>query len=194
MKDMYPIPDIHKLRQLHDMASEERVPSVMPHAYVAEGYLDDSTCDDIITVGMSVEAHSFPHCGADTRDFPEDDRGVLDEIRECALMVNEAWFGFDLNGHTESWLQTYQSGGDYQMHTDASVGMSRKLTAVALLSPETAYDGGVLRVLPIPHFFEIPRTRGTVVVFPSWLLHEVNPVTSGVRQTINMGFWGPEFR
>ena len=85
-------------------------------------------------------------------------------------------------------------GGGYGMDVDAVAGQTRKLTAVAMLTPPTEYAGGDLELHTPEETFLIPRTQGTIVVFQPWIHHQVTKIHSGVRQTINFGFWGPPFR
>jgi PKHD-type hydroxylase len=79
-------------------------------------------------------------------------------------------------------------------YTQGAIGFSRKLTSVILLTDPSEYEGGALSLLIYPELIDIPKTRGTMVVFPSWLLHQVSPVENGIRQTLNVGFYGPPFR
>jgi PKHD-type hydroxylase len=39
-----------------------------------------------------------------------------------------------------------------------------------------------------------PRERGTVIAFPSYVLHRVTPITSGVRKALVVWAMGPKFR
>jgi hypothetical protein len=169
------------------------VPNDHPYAVISEGYLSADLCETISEAMSSIQPYKFPHCGAVTRECPWPS-SVLDEIEFLTRAVNNLYWQYDLNQETRSWLQTYTSGGDYQLHMDGSLGQTRKLTAVALLTDANSYSGGELVLRAQPMTYEVPRTQGTVVIFPHWLLHSVSMLRSGSRQTINMGFWGPYFR
>jgi PKHD-type hydroxylase len=118
----------------------------------------------------------------------------LGRISKIARLMNDQNFGYDLNDGITAWLQTYETGDAYALHRDGELGQSRKLTAVAMLSHPNEYLDGELLLYIHPYKFVVPKTQGTVVIFPPWVLHEVTPVTGGLRQTINMAFWGPTFR
>lgn len=167
-------------------------PNEVPFAAVLEGFLSVEQCIEIQNLAKSVEAYTHPDCGALTREIPFDPS--LDPIEEAGRFLNRMYWKYDLDPGQFSWLQTYEAGMGYQMHMDGSPGQMRKLTAVALLTEEDQYAGGTLRLHYHPLSFDIPRSRGTISMFPSWILHDVSPVTKGVRQTINMGFWGPPFK
>lgn len=167
-------------------------PSKTPYAVILEGILSDEVCDHISDSLSSLETYSFRACGAQTRECESDPS--LGPLESIARFTNDTYWGYDLDPGQHSWLQTYEAGNSYMRHFDGAPGQTRKLTAVLMLSDPAAYAGGDLEIFVVPTSIKIPRTRGTVVVFQPWLEHEVTPVSSGIRQTINMGFWGPEFR
>jgi predicted 2-oxoglutarate/Fe(II)-dependent dioxygenase YbiX len=167
-------------------------PCRVPFAVIIEGLLSDEQCDSIQEKLSKLETYAFNGCAAKTREIESDP--VLDPIERAARFLNTLYWQYDLDEGQHSWMQTYNSGDRYQKHVDGAPGQMRKLTAVALLSESTDYEGGDLHILVHPRTMSIPRTRGTVVAFQPWIEHVVTPVTSGTRQTINMGFWGPNFR
>jgi hypothetical protein len=169
-------------------------PNRLPHAVVGVKALSPEQCQAILTQGMELESYNFGSCGAETREYPLELPNELLPIVAFAEVCNERYWEFDLDGEPMSWLQTYKEGGDYHIHTDSDLGQSRKLTAVAMLSSSRAYQGGTLEILPTGENYGVPKYRGTIVVFPSWLPHRVTPVVAGIRQTINLGFFGPPFR
>lgn len=91
--------------------------------------------------------------------------------------------------------------GYYDWHVDVlknppNPSSMRKLTAVLQLTDPDAYTGGELE-LKLPFGEEVvtvPKGKGTIVVFPSFLYHRVTPVTSGSRSTAVAWFVGPAFR
>lgn len=168
-------------------------PNLNPYAVVLEGILTDEECNRILDRGMRLEPYNFSTCGAITREF-DPGHFSLAQIENVALGMNNLYWNYDLDERPVSWMQTYETGTDYKIHTDTAPGQTRKLTAIALLSDPTEYDGGKLVIHAEPFSFAVPRTRGTIVVFQPWLLHEVTNVSDGIRQTINMGFWGPPFK
>ena len=167
----------------------------VPWAVYFEGLLTDDQCAQIIHRGLDLPTYKFGDCGAYTKEFDRPLPMVMAPIHTFGRASNEFYFKFDLFEESPAaWLQTYGVGGDYREHMDGAPGASRKLTAVCLLSPEDSYSGGDLSFNVTGQNLVLPRTRGTVVVFQPWVLHEVSQVTYGTRQTINMGFFGPPFK
>jgi hypothetical protein len=167
-------------------------PDKMPYAAVLEGFIPASDCDDIIAALEKEPIYNFPTCGAATREV--ESHPTLNPIEGVARAVNWLYWNYDLDDGQYSWMQTYSRDGCYKRHMDGSPGQTRKLTAVVMLSDPDDYKGGHLELYPPTGTYEVPRTRGTVVVFLPWIEHEVTMVFHGTRQTINMGFWGPPFR
>lgn len=194
MTRIYSIPPREFINNIVEKSPEWMYPNVQPYAIVGPGILSDHECDWIIHEATKESPYSFHGCNALTREITMPLGLVYRPVVEFALAMNTGNWRFDLSENPGGWFQTYESGQDYQIHADTMIGVTRKLTAVALLTDPTKYDGGILRVVPWPDYADIPRTRGTIVVFPSWLMHQVYPVRRGIRQTLNVGFYGPAFR
>lgn len=115
--------------------------------------------------------------------------------------ANRARYGFELSGFLEALQHTrYRSaekaeGADefYDWHEDIGPHemAKRKLSLVVQLSEPSDYEGGVLEVFGV----NAPlATRGTVVVFPAYVIHRVTPVTKGERRSLVTWTSGPPFR
>lgn len=85
--------------------------------------------------------------------------------------------------------------GEYQWHIDGKPGPSDiKITAVINVSTEP-FEGGDLELFTNgPVVCQEIRRPGTLVIFPSLIMHRVTPVTRGVRKTISYWVMGPNFR
>lgn len=192
MDKVYTFPDSALLGSVKGMTPDYMRPNGIPFAAFGEAWLTDEQCNSIIERFLSVESYMAVGCGATTRECPRPLEG-LDCISEFGIEANQEYFGYELDS-IGAWMQTYTKGDSYQLHMDSEIGQSRKMSAVAFLSDEEYYDGGELVLYVHPYRFVVPKTQGTIVVFHPWMLHEVTGITRGVRQTINMGFWGPSFR
>lgn len=191
---MYTFPSAEVIQTCMDATPDYMFPSRHPWLAVAEERLSDKECDLILAKTIPVESYRFPKCNAATRELESDKHPELKPIADVLYQANEEYWGFDLGGAWTAWMQTYREGDSYAPHLDGSCGQTRKLTAIALLTPPDHYVGGDLAMYIHPHTFPVPRIRGTIVVFPHWVIHEVMPVQAGIRQTINLGVWGPPFR
>ncbi len=122
------------------------------------------------------------------------DRAVARRVRSLIDELNDAWFGFHIDGVEAIQLAEYGPGCAYGSHIDLGPGATsrRKLSISIQLSDPTAYTGGDLafRGVSPPG----ARARGAAVVFPSYLEHAVRPVTAGVRHSLVAWAVGPPFR
>jgi PKHD-type hydroxylase len=122
---------------------------------------------------------------------------VFNKLSHIVSTLNVEHFKFNLTGFSEALQLTNYNGekqGHYTWHQDfGSTGVSRKLSVVVQLSNPEEYEGGQLQLLTSKNPINIKKQRGLVVVFPSWTLHRVTPVTSGTRQTLVTWISGPAF-
>lgn len=191
----YTLPPAHEVEALTLAAKDWQHPAANPYAVVCEAVLSPATCDELVRIGEREGGYNVARCGATTRQYETHHAPYLASLRRQAERTNDQTWGYRVD-NMRAWLQTYEPGGDYKLHMDAAPGQSRKLTAVLMLTDPDDYDGGdlIIRAVPGVAEYRIPRTRGTVVVFQPWLLHEVTRVTRGRRQTVNLGLWGPPLR
>jgi len=87
--------------------------------------------------------------------------------------------------------------GFYGCHYDISShapGVFRKISVVVQLSHQEDYSGGEF-VLSTPNnmALEVSREIGDVILFPSYMPHEVKPVICGKRLSLVMWIPGPPF-
>jgi PKHD-type hydroxylase len=71
---------------------------------------------------------------------------------------------------------------------------TRKLSLSVQLSEPEDYEGGSLLLYNGEEPMTLPKTRGTGLFFPSYSLHEVTPVTKGIRYSLVAWFLGPRFK
>lgn len=90
----------------------------------------------------------------------------------------------------------YRQGGKYARHTDWSsgAGINRKLSMSVQLSKSESYEGGDVVIHAGPDEVEISREAGVASIWPSWTLHEVKPITSGVRYCLVAWAHGQPYR
>ncbi|WP_323778215.1 2OG-Fe(II) oxygenase [Leisingera sp.] len=125
---------------------------------------------------------------------------VMERLISLVRRANRELFNFDLREFAESPQAAgykAEDGGHFAWHSDIGDGPvagKRKLTLMVQLSKPGAYDGGDLEVMPGAHVVAASRAQGSVTVFPSFLLHQVTPVTRGTRQSLTVWAHGPAFR
>lgn len=102
-----------------------------------------------------------------------------------------------MDGFTEPLqLSEYGVGHFYDWHLDMGKNdfSVRKISFVVQLSDESDYEGGELEVFSSIHPDVQPKSRGTMVIFPSYILHRVTKVTRGARLSLVGWIGGPPYR
>jgi PKHD-type hydroxylase len=123
-------------------------------------------------------------------------------VEEIVLRLNAQFFRYDLSGLVSFQYARYDGaeGGHFDWHKDygkdygAPDQEPRKLSLSIQLSDPANYQGCDLEVRGGNQVDVAPRTRGAVVAFPSYVLHRVTPITSGVRKSLVVWAVGPEFK
>lgn len=120
-------------------------------------------------------------------------------LEELVMRMNQDHFHFELFGLAEAFQYTVydgQEGGHYDWHVDLGGAdvEPRKISLSLQLTDPARYEGCdlVLRAGNVPHVAE--RARGTLIAFPSYVLHRVTPIESGIRKSLVIWVSGPEFR
>jgi PKHD-type hydroxylase len=124
---------------------------------------------------------------------------VFRRVTDIVLNLNERFFKFDLFGLNEGFQFTnYEApSGKYGKHVDRAINMPvRKLSiSIQLTNPEE-YEGGELKLYDgdDEEGITMDKTQGTLIIFPSYVLHEVMPVTKGERNSLVTWVTGKQFK
>jgi PKHD-type hydroxylase len=130
---------------------------------------------------------------------------IYDKLNTLIGYYNDNYFGYDLVGYDYMQYAEYTESCHQNFHMDISFTIDknyisdtlRKLSVVLLLSePEVDFTGGDF-LLNLSHEGRAERVnlrKGSVVMFPSFIIHKVAPVTSGLRKTLVVWPIGPKFK
>tara|TARA_B100000927_G_scaffold197002_1_gene159119 strand:+ start:286 stop:891 length:606 start_codon:yes stop_codon:yes gene_type:complete len=138
-----------------------------------------------------------------------DDTWLKQELSPIIEYANKSW-GFNLSNNEDVQFTEYEPNGHYNWHNDSTKNpmnlknMHRKLSMVVQLSKPENYEGGDLKfnlrgldgkdndniMSPPPEF----KQQGSIVIFPSFLWHKVEPITSGKRYSLVMWALGGNWK
>jgi predicted 2-oxoglutarate/Fe(II)-dependent dioxygenase YbiX len=116
---------------------------------------------------------------------------IDDRLLNMLLQANADFYGFDLDGTIECNFARYEVGDHYQaQHMDCQTGYDnqRKVSFTLMLNDD--YEGGEFGT----QYEQVTTRAGRLIVFPSYLLHSVNPITQGTRYVIYGFLSGPDWR
>jgi len=124
---------------------------------------------------------------------------VFRRVTDITLNLNERFFKFNLFGLNEGFQFTnYEApSGKYGKHVDRAINIPvRKLSiSIQLTNPEE-YEGGELKLYDADDDKAnvMDKSQGTLIIFPSYVLHEVMPVTKGERNSLVTWVTGKQFK
>lgn len=125
---------------------------------------------------------------------------IFDKLNFIIQAANEQFYNFHLNGYANFQYTTYDPNGRYDWHTDMAFGEKfgtdaepRKLSLSLALNDD--FEGGEFQINNGKEetAVTVPMHKGRVVLFPSFMIHRVTPVTKGVRKSLVVWVLGPKF-
>lgn len=182
------------------------VDTVETWAFVEQVFTKEE-CNQIIKLGESLlpdTATTFGGTNLKVRDskvswiFPSTQSEMtFRKLTDVVNNVNSRFFGFDLEGFGEGLQFTkYEApAGKYNLHIDKTFKASvRKLSLVLQLSDPSEYEGGDLVLKFSDDDLKVKKQQGYITVFPSYVLHGVEPITKGTRYSLVAWITGPQFK
>lgn len=121
--------------------------------------------------------------------FPTDPRYAWLAQRVAAIVggINARAWQFAIEGMQPLQFSAYEPGQYYDWHMDLGTEAMlsrRKLSVSFQLNDPADYEGGDLELQIGGENVVATRRRGVATVFPSFLLHRVQPVMRGVRYSL----------
>ena len=115
--------------------------------------------------------------------------------------INSNW-NFQIDSCEAMQIAKYEENGHYDFHQDGNgftkntskdkftMNKTRKLSMTIVLN--NYYEGGAFEFFAETRL--IKEKAGTVIVFPSYSVHRVKPVTKGTRYSLVVWFCGAPFK
>tara|TARA_B100000768_G_C11232405_1_gene355714 strand:+ start:36 stop:650 length:615 start_codon:yes stop_codon:yes gene_type:complete len=129
------------------------------------------------------------------------------KMMRLSVEANNALWHFDLRTALEAiqYTEYYASeNGHYDWHQDIGVGdlpSKRKISITIQLSESDEYKGGELLICTgsngkgeFDNNKVCPRGKGVGVLFPSYMMHRVTPVTEGTRKSLVLWTGGGHYK
>jgi hypothetical protein len=137
--------------------------------------------------------------------YSEENSWFFEKLNLAIESINDSVYGFELYGYKDYQYAEYDGSesGKYGVHMDlimtdakpANLLDTRKLSMSILLSEQDKdFTGGDFLIYEGASPTKVEARKGTIIFFPSFMLHEVTPVTEGLRKSIVVWVEGPKFR
>ena len=183
-----------------------QLPNWTPSA-TAQGVFTAAECQRIIALSGERAPGGLQfaeQAGADYRSSEvswirpsEANTWIFSKTFDLVRKVNQRCYQMELSGFTEPLqVAEYSSNGHYDWHLDVGAGpfSVRELSFIVQLSDPADYEGGEVEFLCSREPVTAPKERGSMTLFPSYLLHRVKAVTRGARFSLVGWIGGPHYR
>lgn len=181
-----------------------------PKYWIWEGLISKEMCEKLIAdyfkEEVAVEGSYAKDYGYGTGEkrstkvcWVHQDTYIGAKLFNHVLLANRlAGWNFDVFNTEQIQIGQYGEGGHFDWHADWGIlqrdssNTQRKLSVSLFLSDPADYEGGDFKFRDEEK--AVARTQGTIVVFPSFFEHTVEPVTKGVRYSAVTWARGPDFK
>jgi PKHD-type hydroxylase len=179
--------------------------------YVFPGAFSDEEINEIIRLSNELQSETGTISGSNlvvekeirssrVKWFQRDDPRygwLYKKLAMLAAKANQIMWNFSISSLSENIQFTEyhaEEEGHYSAHIDVgSSAAFRKISMTVQLSDEKDYEGGDLQFLITDDFVSATRQKGTTIVFPSYLVHRVLPVSRGCRRSLVLWVSGMPF-
>ena len=115
-----------------------------------------------------------------------------------SLEANRELWDFNLHSIIDDiqYTEYYEGGGHYDWHVDIGPNSinHRKVSITVQLSDPSEYEGGEFEIWSGGEFRRLPKRKGDVILFPSFLLHRITPITKGIRKSLVLWVGGGAYK
>lgn len=172
--------------------------AIMPHEIqrINEQWKKERSTNAELEGGVELEDESLRKSSVIAIHPGEAEDWIFQRMSGLVTQANQ-YYHFDLRGFMEPLqLAQYGIGDFFDWHLDFGIGESstRKLSLSIQLSEPEEYEGGDLEFRINNKVVKAPRTAGTAIIFPSFIMHRVTEITKGHRHSIVGWVSGPHYR
>jgi predicted 2-oxoglutarate/Fe(II)-dependent dioxygenase YbiX len=121
--------------------------------------------------------------------------GIGATLTSVGLNVNHQYWKYHVTHSNQAEFLMYDVKGKYEAHVDTFHLVSdetRKISCLAILNDD--FEGGKFYIQNGHEKIYPPQAKGDIIIFPSFMLHGVEPVTKGQRFTVITWLVGPYFK
>jgi hypothetical protein len=122
-------------------------------------------------------------------------QGIGATLTAYSLSINNDKWQYAVTHTNQTEFLVYDIDGKYEAHVDTfhmHSNETRKLTSIVFLNDD--FEGGKFYIQTQKEKVYPPQAKGTIIVFPAFMLHGVEPVTKGIRYSVVSWLVGPYFK
>ena len=183
------------------------LPSQELQQWVYTDILTKEACDSLIKLYTKAEIPKQPPvigtgAGAIDTSIRNVERVMLPTYKDiggrlaaAGFAANHSAWKFDITHANQAEFLIYPAGGRYKAHVDTFLAHGdecRKLTVLAFLNDD--FKGGRFYLQNGHEKYYPPQSKGTILVFPSFIMHGVEDVEEGNRYSVVCWMVGKFFK
>jgi PKHD-type hydroxylase len=125
---------------------------------------------------------------------------LYNKFQDMIVEANNELWNFNIYDIVEEIQYTEYHAtdkGHYNWHQDIGPGDAslRKISLTVQLTDSEMYEGGDLEIWQGGDIRDkTPRGSGIVIIFPSYMMHRVTPVTKGIRRSLVLWVGGEHYK
>jgi PKHD-type hydroxylase len=125
---------------------------------------------------------------------------IYDRIRKLVIEANMKIWNYNLYDFGEpikflEYNEKYNS--QLKIHNDIGNEQGwqtfRKLTIIVQLTDENTYEDCDLMIQNYDKLVTTNKNQGSIIIFPSFMMHQVTPIKKGIRNSLVLWAYGPPF-
>lgn len=172
----------------------------MKETFHQQPLLTSAECDELIRLWGEDHGHGGEYSEGDTyiskrTSIIEYPPAIYAKLLAAVEQANAQFWGYEGDFCPSGELYRYEVGDFFDWHMDLGEGdlARRKLSTLIQLSKPSDYEGGRLEIFGNDEHTASTR-RGTLMIYPSYVMHRVTEVTEGLRYSIGGELVGKPFR
>jgi hypothetical protein len=194
-------------RESLGISKTEPTNQIFDIAYVVKNGVSNNFCDNLIkeyskdeVEKLQPEISGIPgYIDLNIRNVARlqlpQNQGIGATLTSCGLNLNHQFWQYNITHSNQTEFLMYDINGKYEAHVDTFHQLgneTRKLTCLAILNDD--FEGGKFFVQQGHEKIYPPQEKGDIIVFPSFMVHGVEPVIKGKRFTVVTWLVGPYFK
>ena len=155
--------------------------------YVSHQQLENGGTGTIEDPNNSIELRSTKIHWMTNEKYKSSLLSIYQEISSKVRKINDSMWSYNYDGYEPFQYSEYEVGDHFNWHFDVKQFTGANIRKVSFslgLSNKNEYEGGDLILKTSAEESCYKLDRGDLIVFPSWVLHKVTPVTKGKRRVV----------
>jgi len=125
---------------------------------------------------------------------------IYERIRKLVIETNIKIWNYNLYdfGEPIKFLEyNEKNNSHFKIHNDIGIEQGwqtfRKLTIIVQLTDENTYEGCDLMIQNGDKLVTTNKNQGSIIIFPSFMMHQVTSIKKGIRNSLVLWAYGPPF-